>query len=577
MGKFLLMPKLGMTMESGKIMKWLCKVGDRLEKGDSFVEVQTDKVSLEVDTIYEGTILKFYCNEGDEVPVTREIAYIGESGEKAPDIDGNMISNGEAVPVKEEPKVEVKEALKIRKDEMEVKSDLVVIGGGPGGYVAAIRAAKLGAKVILVEKDKLGGVCLNKGCIPTKSLVKNADVWISIKNADSMGISVMEAGFDWGKVISRKNAVVKQLVNGVEGLLKKNGVKVVSGNAKVLDSSTVKIEISGGSKEEEIKTRYILIATGTVPSRVNINTEPGVEIMDTYEVLNLNSLPKSMVIIGGGYIGSELASVFNAFGVDVSIVEVLPTILSVVDGDIVKVVQDEFTRRGIKLYTGIGVNKICKSGANYQIILSDGKTVETEKILMAVGRKPDDSAFISLGLKVNEKGYIEVNDRMETSIKNVLAIGDITGKIQLAHVASAQGIAAVENLFGKENHMSYDVVPSCIFTNPEVAYVGMTEKQVKEKNIPYKVFKFPFYVSGKALALGDTRGFVKIIADSRWDEILGVHIVGPEAINIITEAVVAMKMEATVEDLAYTIHPHPTLSEAIMEASEGIIGKATHI
>jgi dihydrolipoamide dehydrogenase len=288
-------------------------------------------------------------------------------------------------------------------------------------------------------------------------------------------------------------------------------------------------------------------------------------------------LPKSIAIIGGGYIGSEIASILNAFGVEVSIIELLPGILANVDEEVASVVHDEFIKRGIKIYTGLGVNKIKNESKGYKIVLSDGNLVEAEKILMAVGRKPEDSTFNKLGLSLNAKGYIEVNDRMETNIKNIFAIGDITGKIQLAHVASAQGIAAVENVFAKGYAIDYDVVPSCIFTNPEIAYVGMTEKQVKEKKIPYKVFKFPFFASGKALALGDTRGFVKIIADSRWDEILGVHIVGPDASNLITEAAVAMKMEATVDELAHTIHPHPTLTEAVMEAAEGIMGKAIHI
>jgi dihydrolipoamide dehydrogenase len=276
-------------------------------------------------------------------------------------------------------------------------------------------------------------------------------------------------------------------------------------------------------------------------------------------------------------IGAELASVFAAFGVEVSIIEIMPTILPMVDGEVVKVIQDEFSRRGIKLLTGVGVKKILKTSVGHQLVLGDGRTVNAEKILMAVGRKPNRGAFENLGLKVSKEGYLVVNDKMQTSEENILAVGDITGKMQLAHVASAQGVVAVENLFGKEARIDYDLVPNCIFTYPEVAFVGMTEEQAKAKKIPYKAFKFPFAASGKALAIGNTKGFVKIIADSRWHEILGVHIVGPEAANLIAEAVVAMKLEATTEELARTIHAHPTLSEAIMEAALGINDQAIHI
>ena len=595
MGKILQMPKLGMTMESGKIVKWLVKVGDVLEKNDPFIEVETDKVNLEVESLYSGTILKIYYNEGDDVPVTKPIAYIGQVGEIAPEmieevtLQETAVSKEEAkgeekIASREEQTCETKKVDRNNEQMSDTKKDtntntecdLVIIGGGPGGYVAAIRAAQLGASVTVVEKDKLGGTCLNRGCIPTKALVKNAAVWRSIKESDSMGITVSSAQFDWSKILSRKNKVVNQLVSGVEGLFKKNKVKYIKGEAKILDSSTVIVTLPDNSSSQ-IKAKHIIIATGTLPAKVNIDVDPKAQILSTDDVLEFTSLPKSMAIIGGGYIGCEIASIYSTFGVEISIIELMPSILSMVDEDIIEVVQGEFVKRGIKIYTSSSISKITKNAGMNQIILSDGKVIEAEKILMAVGRAPSISVFESLGLKVNQRGYIQVNSKMETSIPNILAIGDITGNIQLAHVASAEGLVAVENLFGEKGEMSYDVVPSCIFTYPEIASVGMTQKQVEEKKIPYKTSKFPFYASGKALAIGETKGFVKIISDSRWDEILGVHIVGPDAADLIMEAVVAMKLEGTAQELAHTIHPHPTLSETIMEAAEGLVGRAIHI
>jgi dihydrolipoamide dehydrogenase len=567
MGKFMLMPKLGMTMESGKIIKWMCSEGETIEKGQPVVEVQTDKVSLEVESLLAGVMIKIYAAEGETVLVNVPIAFVGAAGEKAPDLP-----DGEP-----EAQVALTEALPAAVASAAAPgSSLIIIGGGPGGYVAAIRAAQLGAKVTLVEKDKIGGTCLNRGCIPTKVFYKNAEAWRGVREAASMAITVGEASFDWNKVLERKESVVKQLVGGVEGLLAKHKVQVIKGEAEVIDSDTVRVtRAEGGS--ETLSAENIMLATGTVPLNVKVESGPGVEVLDINQILDLEKLPRSLAVIGGGFMGVEIADIFHTFGVEVSIIELMPTLLPLVDEEVAATLQQEFAGKGISIFTGAGVEKIVKTGDMHRLILTDGREVEAEQVLMAVGRRPESQAYRSLGLKLDAKGYIDVNDRMETSLKNVYAIGDITGKIQLAHVASAQGLVAVENIFGKPGTMDYDVIPNCVFTHPQVAFVGLTEKQIKNKKIPYKVFRFPFYASGKALALGYTKGFVKIIADSRWDEILGVHIIGPGATDLIAEAAVAMKLEATAAELARTIHAHPTLSEAIMEAAAGIHDEAIHI
>lgn len=580
MGKFMMMPKLDMSMKEGRITRWLYKEGDKVEKGEEIVEIETGKVNLEVETLISGTLLKIYEQIGEVVPINEPIAYIGEIGEKIPEIskDDDLPEQLNATDAKKDHKAgknSFNNQNVQKKDSIKDKSeDLVVIGGGPAGYVAAIRAAQLGVKVTLIEKCKLGGTCLNRGCIPTKSFVKNAEVWRTVNNSEDMGIYVEEARFDWNEIVNRKNLVVNQLVKGVETLIAKNKINLIRGTAKILDENNVSVTLLDG-KNKIITTKNIVIATGTVSAEIPIEKDDDVEIMNTDEILNLKSLPDSIAIIGGGVIGVEIASIFKTFGVDVTIVELMPRLIPSVDEEISELLKEELIKSGIKVYTDTGVNKIKKHKNINQLILSNNQIVETQRVLLAVGRKPENYVFSDLNLKINNKGYIKVNEKMQTSQKNIYAIGDVTGEIQLAHVASMQGIVAVENLFGEERVMEYNAVPNCIFTYPEIASVGLTEEEIK--NTPYKVSKFPFAGNGKALAIGNTKGFVKIISDSRWDEILGVHIIGPSAADLIAEAALAIKLEATTEELVNTIHAHPTLSEAIMEAAEGIFGKAIHI
>lgn len=465
---------------------------------------------------------------------------------------------------------------KVVENQYSYDADIVVIGGGPGGYTAAIRGAQLGARVILIEKDQLGGTCLNRGCIPTKTLVKNASLWRSIKEeAPRMGITIEKAEFNWGKIIQRKDTVVSRLIKGIESLLKKNEIEVIRGEGVIKDRERVAITLSDGV-QREIRSRSIIVATGTVPAQIPLEKEGDSEILSTDDILDLRELPDSLIVIGGGVIGTELASIFNTFGVKVNIVEMMPSLLPLVDKEVVGVLRDEFVRRGIGIYAGLKVQKVVRQSNRHRVLLSDGKWIEGEKVLMAVGRTPDKSVWAGLPLEVDKWGYLKVNERMQTSYGNILAVGDITGQIQLAHVAMAQGEVAVENLFGQQRAMEYEVIPNCIFTHPEIASVGITEEEALSGNIPVKVSKFPFAASGKAVALGYTRGFIKIIAASRQNEILGVHIIGPEAVNLIAEGALAMKIGATTQDIAETIHAHPTLSESVMEAAAGILGKGIH-
>lgn len=576
MGKPVLMPKLGMTMESGKIIKWLVKEGDRINKGDPILEVETDKVTLEVESLVEGTVLKLYYEEDEIIAINHPIAFVGAPGEVAPDMEKiTAEAPAEAAPPVAE-KTGGTAGTSAEKENINFDTDLVVIGGGPGGYVAAIRAAQLGARVILIEKTKVGGTCLNVGCIPTKAWVRNAEIWRYVKESERMGISIKEANFDWNKIKERKDRIVAKLVGGVQALLQRNKVDLLKGVGKAIDRHTVAIELADGTTKQ-VKTKNIILATGTVPMKLNIETDPDIKIYDTDSIFDIKKLPESIGIIGGGVIGAEFASIFNSFGVKVTIIELLPSILSTVENEVLALITQEFAKKGIDILTGVKVKGVRKVNDRYQVFFEDGISIETEAVLMAVGRKVENDAFRELDLKYNNKGYLETNDRMQTSIENIFAIGDLTGIMQLAHVASAQGIVAAENIFGKGYPMKYEAIPSCIFTDPEIAYVGLTEKQAKDRGIPYKTAKFPFYANGRSLTLGNIEGFVKIIMDSRWHEILGVHIVGPDASSLIHEAVIAMKLEGTVDDIATTAHAHPTLAEAIMEAAAESLDKSVNI
>jgi len=458
--------------------------------------------------------------------------------------------------------------------------DVVIIGGGPGGYVAALKAAHLGLKAVLVEKDKLGGVCLNRGCIPTKALVSTAELLNYLQRAEEFGIQVKDYSFDFPAVMKRKDMITRRLSSGVEQLMKANQVRVAKGKGQIIEPGKVEITDSAGQKEV-IKTKNIIIATGSSVMRLPI---PGIDsegVITSDEALSLGELPSRMLIIGGGVVGIEFAGIFRALGVEVTVAEMLPRILLPVDEEIARRLTQLLKRKGIEILTDCKVKEIKKNNQNLEVLVStsDGeKKLETEKVLLAAGRVPElgNIDVQRLGIELDGKA-IKVDEKMRTNIPGIYAVGDVVGKIMLAHVASREGIVAVENIAGKEVLMDYKVVPNCVFSMPEVASVGLTEEEARKENNNIKVSKFPFMANGKALGMGETEGIVKIIADGDTLELLGMHILGAHASDLIAEGTLALSMEATAFEIANTIHAHPTLAETIAEAAEGILGKPIHL
>jgi len=458
--------------------------------------------------------------------------------------------------------------------------DVVIIGGGPGGYVAAIKAAHLGLKALLVEKDKLGGVCLNWGCIPTKALVSTAELLNHLQRAGEFGIQVKDYSFDFPAIMKRKDLITQRLSSGVGQLMKANQVRVVKGEGQIIEPGKVEITDSAGQKEV-IKAKNIIIATGSSVMSLPI---PGINsdgVITSNEALSLSELPSRMLIIGGGVVGIEFAGIFRALGVEVTVVEMLPRILLPIDEEITRRLTQLLKGKGIEILTDSKVKEIKKNHQNLEVLISttDGeKIIETEKVLLATGRVPElgNIDVQRLGIELNGKA-IKVDEKMRTNIPGIYAVGDVVGKIMLAHVASREGIVAVENISGKEVLMDYKVVPNCVFSMPEVASVGLTEEEARKENDNIKVSKFPFLANGKALGMGETEGMVKIIADGDTFELLGVHILGTHASDLIAEGTLALSMEATAFEIVNTIHAHPTLAEAVAEAAEGVLGKPIHL
>lgn len=458
--------------------------------------------------------------------------------------------------------------------------DVVIIGGGPGGYVAAIKAAHLGLKAVLVEKDKLGGVCLNRGCIPTKALVSTAELLNHLQRAGEFGIQVKDYSIDFPAIMKRKDLITRRLSSGVEQLMKANQVRVARGEGQIIEPGKVEITDTAGQKEV-IKTKNIIIATGSKVMKLPI---PGIEnegVITSDEALSLSELPSKMLIIGGGVVGIEFAGIFKALGVEVTVVEMLPRILLPIDEEIAYRLTQILKRKGIEILTGCKVQGIKKNHQNLEVLVSTSegeKRLEIEKVLLAAGRVPElgNIDVQRLGIEL-EKGAIKVDEKMRTNIPGIYAVGDVVSKIMLAHVASREGIVAIENISGKEVLMDYKVVPNCVFSMPEVASVGLTEEEARKENNNIKVSKFPFMANGKALGMGETEGMVKIIADADTSELLGLHILGVHASDLIAEGTLALSMEATAFEIVNTIHAHPTLAEAIAEAAEGITGKPIHL
>src|SRR5712691_11612736 len=452
--------------------------------------------------------------------------------------------------------------------------DVLVIGGGPGGYVAALRAAQLGAKTAIVEKDRMGGTCLVRGCIPTKALLQSSELYTLARSGQAFGLVADNVGFDWAAAQKRKTAVVDQLVKGVEGLLKAGGVTNLGGAARLAGKGVVDV---GG---EQVQAQNIVIATGSAIARIPL---PGAELtIDSDQILELKEVPKRLAVIGGGVVGMEFAAMFAALGSKVTVLEMLPQVLAMVDSDLVAVYSKHLSKVGGEIHTDSKVSEVVKRNGAVQVRFStggEGGAVDADQVLLAVGRIPYTQGLDAekAGIKL-DRGRVVVDDHLRTSADGVWAIGDVIGGIMLAHVASYEGVCAVENIAGHGDRVpDYHAAPNCIYTDPEIAHVGLGEKEAKEKGIAVKIGKFPFAAAGRALTLGQTEGFVKVVADATSGRMLGVHIVGPRATDLIAEATLAVQNGLTLEQIDRTIHAHPTLPESLMEAALAAQGRAIHI
>ena len=453
---------------------------------------------------------------------------------------------------------------------------IAVIGGGPGGYVAAIKAAMLGGDVTVIEKKKVGGTCLNVGCIPTKALLASSSMLMNIKEAKNFGINIDgKVNADFSAVMSRKDKIVDQLISGIEFLFDKRGINLVNGFGKLIDKNTIEVTKEDG-EIEIIKADKIILANGSVPIVPPMFPYDKKRIITSDEVLGLSELPESMLIIGGGVIGCEIGQFFSTLGTEVTIVQRGEQLLPFEDKDVVKQLQRQFKKDKIKVLLNSGVDSCEVVGDEVVSTLSDGKKVNTQYVLVAIGRRPniENSGIEELGIELN-RGKIVVNENLETSVEGIYAIGDLINTPMLAHVASKEGIIAVENAFGKSKTVDYTAVPRCVYTEPEVAAVGKTQKQLDAEGVEYNVGQFEFRGLGKAQDIGHTQGFIKVLADSE-DKIVGASVVGPHATDLLTELSLAVHLGLTVEQVGDVIHAHPTLSEGLMEALHDVHDECVH-
>ncbi len=466
--------------------------------------------------------------------------------------------------------------------------DVVIVGSGPGGYVAAIRAGQLGLATALVEKDPFqGGTCLHRGCIPTKALLENASRYQDILHAADFGLSVGAVEIDWGRIQARKRGVVKQLAGGVAGLLEKHGVEMIRGWGRLVDARTVAVHepdvVEGdepdGPPVRTLSTRNVILATGSVPREIPVAPFDGERILSSDHVLELESIPESLVVVGAGAVGVEFASIFTRFGSHVTLVEALPQILPIEDHEVAAELERSFRKQGIDVQTGTILMGVEPIPGGVDVMLGEsGRSVLAERVLVAIGRAPVSRGIglENVGAEV-ENGYVVVDEYCETAEPGVHAIGDLVPTPWLAHVASMEGVMVVERIAGRDvRPVPYGETPNCTYCEPEVASVGLTEQAAGEEGKEVRVGKFPFLASGRAKIAGHTEGFVKIVADARYDEILGVHIIGYKATELIAEAGAALRLEATVLELIHTIHAHPTLSESLHEAAHAVHGAAIH-
>lgn len=578
MAEVIIMPKLGFNMNEGKLVEWYKNEGDSVAKGEPLFSVETDKTNMDIEATGDGVVRKLFINAGDTVPVTLPIAIVGSADEKIDDLvaDAQAKLGGKATA--DAPGTAPAENTAVPADasakpDSAYDYEIAVIGGGPGGYVAAIKAAQMGKKTVIIEKENFGGTCLNVGCIPTKALLRSAEALREVKESSNFGVidvDTSSAALDLAKVQERKKSVIRQLVGGVQGLVKGNGAAIVKGEAVLKDNHTIQVG------DKIITAENTIIATGSQAKSLPIDIDPKAKVLTSKEMLDMDKAPESMVVIGGGVIGIEFAYFLATIGVKVTVVEFLDRILPMVDEEITAQVTGHLKELGIEIHTGAKVTAITDKAVKFQ---KDGResSVECQQVLMAVGRSPSLEGIDTetLGIKT-ERGAIVTDKTLKTSVPNIYAIGDVNGKAMLAHTASMEGIIAVETICGRKAEMDYDKIPSAIYIQPEIASVGLTEKQAAEKYRKVNVGKFPLMANGKAKVAGEERGLIKVICEPKYGEIVGVHMYCIHATDMIAEAVTAMKLESTAEEVAMAIHPHPTVSEIIHEAMHAAGGRAIH-
>lgn len=553
------MPKVGMSMETGVINKWLKKVGDHVEKGEPLIEIESDKVDMEIEANDTGYLVKITHEEGDTVPVIETIGYIATSMDEPIPNEGTdkiqadcTAQSPVSTPIKD----------------MEAEYDVIVIGGGPAGYSAAIRAAQLGGKVLLFEKDStLGGTCLNRGCIPTKAYLHSADVLRTFRTAGDFGINITgTAAADMAKVFAHKQSVIKKLTDGVAALLKSNKVQVITAEATVKSGTLV--EACGRS----YTSRAVIYAGGSETSVIPVEGSCLPRVLDSTSLLDLKELPGKLVIIGGGVIGVEFACAFNAFGSEVTIVEMTDQLLPGMDTEIAEMLKKQLIKQGIAVHTSTKLEKI--QDGEQLTVTTNGGAFSADYVLMSVGRKPNASALAAAGAKLDRNAAI-VDDHMRTSVPNLYAAGDATGQIMLAHAAYQMAACAAENAMGMDSTVDLNSVPSCIYSFPEIACIGLTEKAAAELG-KVSIGRFNFAGNGRALTAGACEGFVKVVSDASTHEILGIQIIGNNAAEMINAASVMLHLEMTAEEMQRVVFAHPSFSEALREACLDSIGLSVH-
>lgn len=565
----IIMPKMGIDMTEGEIVRWVKQEGEAVKKGEVILEIMTDKTSAEVEAEADGVLLKIVHGDGTTVPIAEVIGFIGEAGESLETVR----TKDEILPDAPAPAPSDTTG-KLPLIRMEGDYHVAVIGGGPAGYVAAIKAAQMGAKVAIIEKSEFGGTCLNKGCIPTKTFLRNAEILEGVAQAAARGISFKDTSFtvDMKKLVAYKDSVVKKLTGGVYSLLKSNGVEVFRGTACINQDKDVVI-----NGKEIIKADKIILAGGSKVARIPIIGIEHPAVMTSDDILSLQEQPASMVVIGGGVIGVEMAQALGALGTKVTIVEMADRIIPALDREVSETLRADLEKMGITVMTGKSIDRIEDRSGRLAAVLKSGEVIEADKALLSIGRVPDLEGVGELDLEI-EKGKVKVDKYMETSVKGVYAPGDVNGIKMLAHTAFRMAEVAAENaLHGNHVELKLLSAPSVVYTRPEVAMVGLTEEQAREHYGEIRVGKFPFVANGRALASGETTGFVKVILDNKYGEILGIHIIGAMAAEMISQASLVMEIEATAEEVLATIYGHPTYSEALYEAIADALGVAIHL